>query len=123
VIDDLEACPWHDAVLLDISVDRSNPGSVDLVCLTIEWPAQPNESKARRSEIEFQDCYRFEASMNLGVVAEETIRDAWFEPDNAEVAKLQSVFGVTDLHCWVLETNSTASTIRIIARGASFKQV
>ncbi len=37
---------WHDAVLLDIHIDRNDPGNVDEVSLVICWP---DETKSKVS--------------------------------------------------------------------------
>lgn len=69
--------------------------------------------------IEFIDCYRLEAALNMGVAADESVRAVWLEPDHPDIARLQTFFGVANLFCWVLETNSTGSIIRIVAKAAA----
>lgn len=62
--------PWHDSALLNIEIDRSNPGESDTVRILIQWP---DESQ---SYVVFSECYFFEAKMNFGVIAEESILGA-----------------------------------------------
>lgn len=121
MVTDLQAFAWHDVQLLDLRVDRANPGEADTVRLTVEWGPWAPHPPEPRSVIEFTDCYRLEAAMNFGVVCRETILTATSEPDHPAIARIQAWSGLTDLFCWVFETNSTANTIRIIARGGTIR--
>ena len=29
---------WHDAVIKNITINRNNPGIIDIISLDIEWP-------------------------------------------------------------------------------------
>lgn len=114
---------WHDVGLLHIELDRSNPGNADTVRMIVEWPELQPHPPARRSMIEFTDCYRLEAVMNFGIVCYETFLQAWPEPDHPGIARIQAWSGLTDLFCWVFETNSTGSLIKIIARGVTVRSL
>jgi hypothetical protein len=107
--------------LLHIDLDRSRPGEADTVRLIVEWANWEPHPPEPRSVIEFTDCYRVEAAMNFGILCAETFAGAWAEPDHPQIARIAAWSGLTDLFCWVFETNATASTIRIIARGVSIK--
>jgi len=112
---------WHDVGLIDIVLDRSKPGDADTVRITVEWADWEPHPPEKRSIIEFTDCYRLEAAMNFGIICYETFLDAWPEEDHPHIAKIQAWSGITGLFCWVFETNSTASMIKIIARDVTIK--
>lgn len=106
---------WHDATLLWIEVDRRDPGHRDEIVLVVEWP------DTRRNRLVFTNCYLFEARMNFGIIALESILDANCSTDTPEVDKVRETcrrYGgdFTDLHRFEIETNSTGGTIRIVAR-------
>lgn len=107
--------PWHDAVIVSVEIDRRRPGEADEVILCLVWP---NE---RRSRLRFSDCYALETKMNFGVVALETVRAAVERDDTDELRVLREKWtkmgvDVSDLRCFTIETNSTASTINVYAR-------
>jgi hypothetical protein len=106
---------WHDAVLLSLNIDRRTPGDRDEVTLLVEWP------DGRKQKVRFTDCYAFDAQMNFGVTAPESIRAACCiadAPKLAEVRQRWTALGVDlgDLRCFEITTNSTASEIRIFAK-------
>jgi hypothetical protein len=106
--------PWHDAILMDIKVDRRNPGNNDCVLMVIDWP------NGGKSEIEFQDCYAASLVFNFGVLAEETIRNFSIISEGPEMDAIRtrlSSFGpvVRHLNLYRVETNSTASILEIVA--------
>jgi len=43
---------WHDAVIKQVLIDRSNPGNEDTIAFEIEWP----ENRGRSTFI-FEDVY------------------------------------------------------------------
>jgi hypothetical protein len=109
------ALEWHDAVLLSLNIDRSTPGERDEVALLVEWP------DGRKQKVRFTDCYAFDAQMNFGVTAPESIRAARCIADAPKLAELRqrwTALGVElgDLRCFEIITNSTASEIRIFAK-------
>ena len=112
---------WHDARLLHIELDRSNPGSADTVRMIVEWAEGEPRPPERRSMIEFTNCYRLEAAMNFGIICHETFLQASPAPDHPEIARIQAWSGLTDLFCWVFETNSTGSMIKVIARDVTVR--
>lgn len=108
--------PWHDANLRLIEIDRTDPGRRDEVALVIEWP------DGRRSRLVFTCCYLFDAKLNFGVDAGgEWIYSAACSTDSVEVARVRERrhhhTDIPDLHCFEIDTSSTGSTIRIVARG------
>jgi hypothetical protein len=110
-----EDLPWHDAVILSIDIDRRRPGVADGVVLAMEWPDD------RRSKIRFLECYAFDARLNFGVVAAETVRSAIERGSTDELERIRDKWrsvsvDLSALKSFIIETNSTASTIIIFAR-------
>lgn len=110
-----EEVEWHDAEILSVSIDRREPGQRDEVALLVRL------SDDRTREIRFRECYAFEAQMNFGVVAAESIGRAGCvqqSPRLAEIVQLWKSLGVDlgNLKCYEFTTNSTASIIRVFAR-------
>ncbi|MCP3102031.1 hypothetical protein LZ198_24495 [Myxococcus sp. K15C18031901] len=106
---------WHDALLVSLNIDRSTPGERDEVALLVEWP------DGRKQKVRFTDCYAFNAQMNFGVTAPESIRAARCIADAPKLAEMRQrwmALGVDlgDLWCFEITTNSTASEIRIFAK-------
>ncbi len=109
---DFNSLPWHDATLLSISIDRSDPGHIDTVSLAVHWP---NGSK---NNVVFQDCYMLNARMNFGVVAAESILKGEHLDDDPEITAIKNRWeplGVPlhNLSCYRIVTNSTNSQIHI----------
>lgn len=110
-----EALDWHDAVLLQLNIDRQTPGKSDEVSLLIEW------LDGRKQQVRFTNCYAFDAQMNFGVIAPESIRSARCIADSQKLAEIRQrwiALGVNleDLWCFEITTNSTASEVRIYAK-------
>ena len=109
---------WHDAVLLSLSVDRSRPGVHDEVALEILDPED------RCFDLRFTDCYEAHFFLNFGVIAEETIRDATRTTESESLDRLRSEWGrggvdLSDVEQFEIETNSTGSVIRILAKSCT----
>ncbi|MBK1707283.1 hypothetical protein [Halochromatium glycolicum] len=110
---------WHDAELLDIKIDRRNPGERDQVIINVRWPTD------EQSELVFSDCYELEAKMNFGVIAPESILDASLIDDSQGLDEVRMKWAHTgvdlgDLKCFEIRTNSTNSLLRIYALSYSF---
>ena len=106
--------PWHDAELLNIMIDRCNPGENDQIVVNICWP---NDS---RDTLVFYDCYELEAKMNFGVIAPESILDASVTNNSKELTQIREKWAkigidLTQLKCFEIRTNSTNSIVRIYA--------
>lgn len=111
---DVDKLQWHDALLLGLTIDRSNPGHVDTIELSIGW------GDGKRSTALFSDCYAMQSKMNFGVVAQETIRSLIVSDEGADLSAIKEAFkrigvAIPNLKCSTLETNSTASVIKIFA--------
>lgn len=107
---------WHDATLLEVRINRRRAGEADEVTMPILWP------DGRRSTIRFIGCYSLVATMNFGVVAEENVRSASESDDSDELRRHQAMWArlgvdLSGLRMFHVETNSTASTITVFARG------
>jgi len=109
-----ESLPWHDAELLSISIDRSNAGNSDTVSFVVKWP------DGKHNDIVFNDCYLFDARMNFGIVAEESILEAICLDESDQISDLinkwQSLgVELDDICCYRITTNSTNSQVDIYA--------
>lgn len=107
-----DSLPWHDAKLLELALDRRNPGNVDQVRLMVVWP------DGSEATLLFQNCYSMTAEMNFGVRALESIRSGLMIKDDPGLlairAKWEAVgVSLNSLRCYRLEMNSTASVIKI----------
>ena len=114
VVNEFEALPWHDAVLLDLEVDRAHPGERDYVKVAVRWP------DGKTNSLCFEDCYLLLARMNFGVEAEESILSAQCSMGSDELMLLREKWAnlgvnLDALRCFTINTNSTASTLEIFA--------
>ena len=113
---------WHDAELQSIHIDRTNAGERDEIVIVVCWPDETID------ELTFYDCYAFEAKMNFGVIAIESILKADFTQcsellDTIKCKWDKSGADFGDLGQYTIETNSTKSRLIICARGFSMKRV
>ncbi len=112
--------PWHDAELVNINIDRSDPGNSDDVNLIISWP------NGNKSELIFHDCYALKTQLNFGVIAQETVRDAVCLDDSEQLTEIQNKWKkvgseLDTLKQYRIETNSTNSQIEIYSLGYRIK--
>ena len=113
---------WHDAELQSIFLDRHRAGDIDEIIIVVCWPNETTD------EITFRDCYAFEAKMNFGIIATESILKAECTQcsellDTIKSKWEQSGIDFGDLGQYSIETNSTNSRLIICARGFSMKRV
>lgn len=106
--------PWHDSALLNVEIDRKSPGENDSIKLFVKWP-DDNENS-----IVFNDCYFFDAKMNFGIVAEESILNAVCSSDDEEISAIKSKWSplgvkLDGLLCYTINTNTTNSSLKIFA--------
>ena len=114
--------PWHDSELRSISIDRSDSGNSDTVELVVKWP------DGTKNRVTFSDCYSFDAQMNFGIIAEETILEAvcLVESDKiSEIKRTWQPLGVEldNICCYRINTNSTNSQIEICAKSYTLEEV
>ncbi|MCT3845053.1 hypothetical protein HZQ52_09465 [Elizabethkingia anophelis] len=67
---------WHDSVIKNIVIDRNNPGKQDFLLLEMDW------YNTGSGQIIFEDVYWLQINMNFGIIAEETIHDAFISPED-----------------------------------------
>lgn len=106
--------PWHDAELLSISIDRSNAGNNDTITFVVKWP------DGSQNHLVFNDCYLFDARMNFGVAAEESILEAMCLDEGGQISDIKSKWqslgvALDNIRCYRIITNSTNSQIDIYA--------
>lgn len=106
--------PWHDAELLNIAIDRQNPGENDQIIIDVCWP------DGEKVTLIFRDCYGLEAKMNFGVLAPESILSASSTDASPEIGEIREKWrqigvDLRQLKCFEIITNSTASILRIYA--------
>ena len=111
-----QTLPWHDAQLLNISIDRRQPGDHDEIHMNIVWPS------GSESICSFRDCYAAVLHMNFGVVAGEFISSARSSCDDPLLLSTRQKWAkvgvaLDDLVCFEIETSSTNSTIKVLAKG------
>lgn len=112
--------PWHDAELLELTIDRRNAGECDEVQMHIRWP-QGNENV-----LVFRDCYAMTAEMNFGIIATERVGSATLVFDDPDLDTIRSRWrplGVSldSLLCYRFEMSSTGSVIRVFSKRFSVK--
>ncbi|MBR0730813.1 hypothetical protein JQ595_18900 [Bradyrhizobium japonicum] len=112
--DSFNSLPWHDAELLELAIDRRNPGARDEVRLQVMWP------DGGRAILLFRDCYAVTVEMNFGIIAEERIASASLIEDDPGLTSIRNRWrplGVSldVLRCYRLEMASTSSFLRIYA--------
>lgn len=107
---------WHDAVLLEVAIDRRRPGEYDNVQFRVEWP------RGGQSLVHFRQCYGLSVEMNFGIIANESILSAnqtEEEPGVAAIRQRWAAIGIAlpALRCFRIETSSTGSVLRVYALG------
>lgn len=113
---DFNSLDWHDAELIGVAVDRRMPGKNDIVIVEVRWPDSSCQG------IIFTDCYAFNAQMNFGVLAPESIRSASCVTDSVDLRDVRRRWSNIDIDlrslcCFEIRTNSTNSILQIFALG------
>lgn len=111
---DFNDCYWHDSILRNIFIDRSDPGNQDTVEMTIDWYDEP------ASKIVFNGVQLFKATLNFGMLVKECILQAEIasqeDPDLLSFyQKTKATPGSKKINCYIIETNSTGGIIKILA--------
>lgn len=106
---------WHDSVLKEIFIDRKDPGNNDVLVLSIEF-----QDKSLKNII-FEDVYWSSLNLNFGVIADETIFEAFTEGKENEdlkriYTKWKGYINNVDLNIYIFNLNSTGSSIKVIAK-------
>ena len=105
---------WHDSIIQNIVIDRSNPGRNDTIKIVVIWP---NNIK---NILCFEDVYWANFDMNFGLVGSESVLRAYSEGREYEIVKnfylrWKGFIDNIDLSFYEIETSSTKSKIKIIA--------
>ncbi|MDV2442536.1 hypothetical protein CMV00_01810 [Elizabethkingia anophelis] len=105
---------WHDSVIKNIVIDRNNPGKKDVLLLEIDW------YNTGSGFIIFENVYWLQVNMNFGIIAEETVHEAFIAQNNdIDVINFNEKWNKNfneELSCFIIRTSSTGSEIKIIAR-------
>jgi hypothetical protein len=107
---------WHDSIITNITIDRSDPGYIDTIKLDMNWM---DEGKGH---LIFEGVYKLQLNMNFGIIANESILTASCSSDrtNPDLVNLYRVWGgrldAIELNAFTIELNSAGSLIKIIAK-------
>lgn len=107
---------WHDSVIYNITINRTNPGVNDEIVFELQWA----EEKERVLFI-FEEVYMTDMKLNFGIVAEENILSAaLLGSDNSYLvsfyARWKGVMDGIELNTYKIDLNSTGGKIIIIAK-------
>ncbi|MBO4314371.1 MAG: hypothetical protein IKX24_00650 [Prevotella sp.] len=106
---------WHDAIIEKIMIDRNNPGINDTIVIFIIC------ADNTKRNLRFNNVYWADLNMNFGMVASESIVKAISKGRDCSYvkeiyAKWKGMINDVDLNYYEIETNSTGSIIKIIAK-------
>lgn len=109
-----ETLPWHDAELLEVTVDRRKAGECDEVRMRVAWP------QGDEAALVFRGCYAMISEMSFGVIATERIGSGEIVVDDDHLASIQERWkslgvSLVRLRCYRIEMSSTGSVIRVFA--------
>lgn len=107
-------CNWHDTIIKNIIIDRNNPGMNDSILIEVIWPDD------KKNTIIFNGVYWANFNMNFGIVSPENILSAYLTSKDDKIMvdfflRWKGLIDNIDLHCYVIELNSTGGNIKIIA--------
>lgn len=106
---------WHDSKIINVLIDRSAPGHCDRIEFDIEWV------DIGRKSLIFEDVIWANINWNMGMIIDECFDRAYIgdETDTdlsvlyQKVPRLKNMQG---LSLYVLQTNSSGSVFKILAR-------
>lgn len=106
---------WHDSIIEEIIIDRTNPGKNDTIQIVIIWP------NGKGNLISFKDVYWANLDMNFGVISSESILSAFSEGKEHKTIvdfykRWKGMIDDINLNYYEIETSSTRSKIRVIAK-------
>lgn len=107
---------WHDAIIKNIQIDRTNPGVKDTILLEIEWPENKN-----KSNFIFEEVYWACFNLNFGIASDETIlRAELIEGQDVDLdnfyLKWNGAMNDVKLYAYKIELNSTGGSFKILAK-------
>lgn len=109
-----EDIDWHDSIINKIEIDRSMPGINDTIKIDVTI-----YDSSTTNTLKFEDVYFARLNMNFGIVAVESIEEVLVLKDDIDLNTLKDKwngFINGEVYCYVIKTNSTASTIKIISK-------
>lgn len=107
---------WHDAIIKNIQIDRTNPGNDDSVLFEIIWP-----ENGEKGILVFEEVYWASMNLNFGIIADESILYATqLDEQNEDLVNFYLKWGgamdEVKLNTYKIELNSTGGEIKIIAK-------
>jgi len=107
---------WHDAIIRNIQIDRTNPGNDDSILFEIEW-----YEDSKRAVLIFEEVYWTSMNLNFGIIADESILNATqLDEQNEDLvnfySKWKGSMNEVKLNIYKIELNSTGGEIKIIAK-------
>ena len=106
---------WHDALIKKVDIDRTNPGRMDVIEISVCW------TNGITQTLLFKNVYKAILDFNFGVIADESINDADVmeetDKDLMEVKhKWQQLYPeIEGLKGYEIRISSTGSKLRIFA--------
>lgn len=107
---------WHDSVIRNIVIDRTNPGNKDTIVFEIDW------TDKGIGHLIFENVYWVSLNMNFGMIVAECI-DLAYVADQSDLAlnnvyqKWGGLINDVKLSCYVIKTLSTGSDVKVISSG------
>jgi len=107
---------WHDAIINNIKINRTNAGIDDSILFEIEW-SEENE----KANLVFERVYWISMNLNFGIIAKETILyAAQLDEQNEHLvnfySKWKGAMNNVKMFIYKIELNSTGGCIIIIAK-------
>ncbi len=114
MIDKFNELPWHDAELVQVVIDRRR----DLVQVVVCWP---EDDDSIFTYIEFINCYGFCGDMYFDVLPPDSILSAECVQNAPALDRLKQTWSkigadFSEVKCYRIVTNSTASQIEILSK-------
>lgn len=111
---------WHDSIIQNIIVDHATPGKNDIIQIEMMWLDKTCNT------VVFKNLYWANLDLNFGIISSESVHGAFSEGKNNEdvknvYLKWKGYIDDIDLNYYEIETNSTASKIKIIAQGVELE--
>lgn len=106
---------WHDSVIKKIEIQRDEFREQDTITIEIEWYDNTFNM------LVLENVYKAQFDMNFGIVGIEAIDEAYTSENDILLhdfyGKWNGLMDDIKLNCYVIKTSSTASELKIIAKG------
>ena len=106
---------WHDSVIENIFIDRKNPGHQDEISIEL------NMVDIGKVILKFEKVYWIKFDLNFGFIVSENIDEAYItDQSDTDLVRIKESWSKMlqvelDLRCFIIKTNSTGGTIKIIS--------